>query len=443
MQGTPVIELENVSKTFAMNGVTACNDVSLTANAGETLVLMGENGAGKSTLASLMSGVLKPDRGTIRFGESGPAALVHQKPSFGRNISVSDMVFGGNRRIGGGFFYSVKKEREKLSAVLSHLGAVFSAHSLMGDLVPYQHQMVELAECLMENKRLIILDEPEFPRLAELLELLKKGGLTPVLITHKIQDALLFGTRVIVMSKGRVVLDEKQGSKGLKENILKALMAHKSSDPVLSGLGTESRKEGIIRVIAGYHESGLWDEENLLASRMGRGENGYIPSVNRNRAMESNWSPVDNLMIHHRQKYKTSLGFLRRRRYMDDGYRDLEKNGIVARPQDLMKHLSGGNQKKLLLLREFQRPGDKILLSEPSTALDLANREYLYGLMRKAKEEGKEITLLTADPEEALAQGDEIIPLFNGKRGTPFKKGECTLDQLTALMGGVDYEKNT
>ena len=441
MESAPVMELEHVYKTFTMNGVTACRDVSIAVEGGDVLVLMGENGAGKSTLASLMGGILTPDKGLIQYKGKSPAALVHQKPSFSRDLFVSDMVFGGNRAVGRGFFYSRKKECEVLDKMLSRLGASFHARMTMGELVPYQHQMAELAESLLEERDIIILDEPEFPRLPELLNHLKESGVTPVLITHRIQDAMEYGDRVIVMSKGRIVLDQKRGESGLKENILRALMGSKSQSPVV-GSDRKAGKSGIIRVIAGYHESGLWDEEIRLASRYRVGDNGYIPSVNRQKAMESSWSPVDNLMIHSRKDYRNTMGFLKKRNYMDDGYRYLDTYGIVARPQDSMAHLSGGNQKKLLLLREFHRPGSTILLSEPSTALDLANREFLYDLMKKARDEGKEVILLTADPEEALAQGDEIIPLFKGKRGNILKKGEATLAELTALMGGEEHEKH-
>lgn len=102
-----------------------------------------------------------------------------------------------------------------------------------------------------------------------------------------------------------------------------------------------------------------------------------------------------------------------------------------------MKHLSGGNQKKLLLVREFHRPGNRILLSEPSTALDLVNRDFLYDLIFKAREEGKDVTVLTADPEEALTLADEIIPLFKGVRGPSLQRDECSSADLTALMGGL------
>ena len=436
------MELEHVDKTFIMNGVTACRDVCIAVGAGELLVLMGENGAGKSTLASLMGGILTPDKGLIRFPEKGPAALVHQKPSFSRGLSVSDMVFGGNSVVGRGFFYSRKKESDMLDKTLRRLGASFHSGMTMGELVPYQHQMAELAESLLEERDVIILDEPEFPRLPEILDYLRDSDVTPVLITHRIQDAMEYGDRIIVMSKGRIVLDRKRGDPGLKDEILKALMGSKSQSPAVGGNREEADKSGVIRVIAGYHESGLWDEEIRLADRFRDGENGYIPSVNRQKAMESSWSPVDNLMIHSRKKYRNPMGFLKKRNYMDDGYRFLDTYGIVARPQDLMAHLSGGNQKKLLLLREFQRPGKTILLSEPSTALDLANRAFLHDLMKKAKAEGKEVILLTADPEEALALGDVITPLFKGKMGRTIKKGEATLAGLTALMGGMEHEKH-
>jgi general nucleoside transport system ATP-binding protein len=223
----------------------------------------------------------------------------------------------------------------------------------------------------------------------------------------------------------------------LREAILGNLMPDKKGIP---GKGKEISSsvtgEGQITVIVGHHESGLWDEEEKLARDYLSEDNGYIPSLNRKKAMEESWSVEENFMIHRRKNYTAPWGLLRKRSFLRDGMKSLVDFGVTARPGDRMNHLSGGNQKKLLLLREFQRSGNRILLSEPSSALDQANRDYLYDLILRARDEGKQVLLLTADPEEALRLGDRIIPLFQGKRGESLKKVDSSLSQLTALMGG-------
>ncbi|MDC7222868.1 MAG: ATP-binding cassette domain-containing protein [Spirochaetales bacterium] len=434
MGGEPFIKLNHVWKTFKLNGVTACRDITLELNRDETVVLMGENGAGKSTLASLLEGTVFPDKGTMEMGDSGYAGLVHQKPAFAKSMTVRDMVFGGSKVLSKGLFFGKRRERDSLERILSSLNSSLDTESFMDRLAPFQQQEAELAENLLGRKRTIILDEPEFPHLERIISLLKGKGILPVLISHRIEDALTLGDRILVMNKGQIVLDKKGDEEDLRDSLLSALVSSGERCPVdRTGYGAK----GKIRVIIGYHESGLWDEEARLALELNREENGYIPSLNRRMALEESWSPVDNFMIHNRRKYSTFLGFIRRSHYWQEGLSRLNRYGIVSRPEDRMKHLSGGNQKKLLLVREFHRPGNRILLSEPSTALDLVNRDFLYDLIFKAREEGKDVTVLTADPEEALTLADEIIPLFKGVRGPSLQRDECSSADLTALMGGL------
>ena len=432
-----VVELRGIGKTFPLNGVTACDGVDLDIGRGETLILMGENGAGKSTLASLVTGKLKHDRGSIRFAEGASAGMVHQKPLIIHDFTVSDMIFGGNRELNRGLFYSAGKEKARVRDIFAELGYALNPEDRVGQLAPYQHQLIELAENLLMGRTVLILDEPEFPRLSSLLILLKKKGITPVIITHKVEDALELGQRIILMKKGRIVLDRSAGSDKLKETVLENLLPETKKKPHTKQESSPSEGEkGQITVIVGHHESGLWDEEEKLARDYLSEDNGYIPSLNRKKAMEESWSVEENFMIHRRKSYTAPWGLLRKKSFLRDGMKSLEEYGVAARPGDRMNHLSGGNQKKLLLLREFQRSGNRILLSEPSSALDQANRDYLYNLIYRAKDEGKEVLMLTADPEEALRLGDRIIPLFKGTRGETLERGESNLAQLTALMGG-------
>jgi ABC-type sugar transport system ATPase subunit len=427
------MKLNGVTKTFSLNGVTACDNINLALDKGETLVLMGENGAGKSSLAALMGGILSPDKGIVDYGKTGPAGIVHQKTFFCPDMSVLDTVFGGNPALVKGFFYSPKREKRRLLEIFQLIDSEINPESSMSELSPSQIQETELAENILSGKKIIIFDEPEFPRLEGIISLLKNMDITPILITHKIQQALDRGQRFVIMGKGRIILDKKRDEPGLKELIIKTLSPAEEKN-ILPPIGYSEK--GIIRVIAGYHESGLFEEENRWVEKLASGDNGYIPSVNRQQAMEDNWSPVDNLMIHRRHGYPAFFGFLHKPRYLREGYASLNRYGIKTRPEDKMKHLSGGNQKKLLLVREFQRSGKRILLAEPSNALDLTNREFLYQLIFQAKEEGKEVIILTADPEEALFLGDEVSPLYKGKQIRTFFRNECSLPQLTALMGG-------
>ncbi|MEO9173933.1 MAG: ABC transporter ATP-binding protein [Gaiellales bacterium] len=215
----PFVELRGITKSYP--GVVANDDVSLDLYRGEVHCLLGENGAGKSTLISILSGIVKPDEGTIRI-EGEPVELssprvalqhgvgtVYQHSTLIPALTVLENLMLGNTRA---LRLDAAGARRRLVELGATLGVEVDPDSITSDLSLGSQQQVEIVNALWRGSRLLILDEPTsmltpqgFAELGKVITRLKAEGLAVVFITHKLHEALALGDRVSILRQGRVV----------------------------------------------------------------------------------------------------------------------------------------------------------------------------------------------------------------------------------------------
>jgi general nucleoside transport system ATP-binding protein len=215
----PFVELRGISKSYP--GVIANEDVSLDLYRGEVHCLLGENGAGKSTLISILSGIVKPEEGTIRI-EGEPVELssprvalqygvgtVYQHSTLIPALTVlQNLMLGNDRRLR----LDESGARARLAELGATLGVDVDPDTVTSDLSLGAQQQIEIVNALWRGSRLLILDEPTsmltpqgFAELEKVIVRLKANGLAVVFITHKLHEALALGDRVSILRQGRVV----------------------------------------------------------------------------------------------------------------------------------------------------------------------------------------------------------------------------------------------
>ncbi len=218
MSGSPIIRLEGVTKLYG--GIAALQNADFELFPGEIHALVGENGAGKSTLCKLIAGVITPSEGRViidgqaayltapkdaaRYGIS----MVFQETSLVPQLTAAqNMVLGRERA-----FNSVRKVRNEARQVLQRLNFNVDPSQLAGSLSAAKRQMVEIARAVLNDARVIILDEPtaaltpeETDHLFELMTSLQKTGVAMIFISHALEEALSHADRVTVMRNGRLV----------------------------------------------------------------------------------------------------------------------------------------------------------------------------------------------------------------------------------------------
>jgi len=230
-----MIALHNIHKVFnkgKANQVDAVNGIDLKINDGEFLVIVGSNGSGKTTLLNLISGSVLPTSGTVNidindvtdlpdYKRSQWIARVFQNPVSG---TASDLSILDNFRLAAirtkpkglsvGVNDAFKKQVKEKIATLG-MGLENKIEQLMGTLSGGQRQALTLLMSIMDNCKVLLLDEPTAaldPRSAEVVmktadKLIKDFDLTAILITHNLKDAFSYGSRIIQMGEGVILKD--------------------------------------------------------------------------------------------------------------------------------------------------------------------------------------------------------------------------------------------
>ncbi|HSS94466.1 MAG TPA: sugar ABC transporter ATP-binding protein [Candidatus Dormibacteraeota bacterium] len=242
-QPVPVGEAEGVSKTFGET--RALIDVSLNVLSGECHGLVGRNGAGKSTLVTLLTGLARPDRGTIRLSaQAAPSladrgawlakvACVYQKSMVVPPLTVAENVFL-NRPTNGERSPVVnwRRMRERAHDVMLEWGFDIDVDQEAGRLTVEQRQIVEIARALSIGARFLILDEPTaslekaaVERLFDRVRRLREGGVGILYISHHLEEIYEICDRVSVLRDGELVLSG-QVAKVSQENLVAAMIGN-------------------------------------------------------------------------------------------------------------------------------------------------------------------------------------------------------------------------
>ena len=214
----PAIELIDITKRFP--GVLANDRVSLTVRHGEVHCLLGENGAGKSTLISILSGMLRPESGSIRMDGAEVAirspkdalrlgiGTVYQHSTLIPALTVLENLMLGARSLR----LDRDAARKRLAEMAAMLGIDVDPEARTGDLALGRQQQVEIISALWRGSRVLVLDEPTsmltpqgVEELQKVLRRLKDQGTAVVFITHKLHEALAVGDRVSILRRGRLV----------------------------------------------------------------------------------------------------------------------------------------------------------------------------------------------------------------------------------------------
>lgn len=204
----PLVSFQSVSKTYplASDGEVALRDISLSVSSGEFVCIIGPSGCGKSTLLKIVAGLEEASSGTIQRPPS--TAMVFQNAALFPWLSVIENAAIGLRAHGVPNF----RARKIAHAFLASLGLAELAEKLPRELSGGQRQRVGIARALAVKPSLLLLDEP-FSALdpktthqlhEDLLKMWRETGVTIIMISHLIEEAVSLGQRILLMENGSV-----------------------------------------------------------------------------------------------------------------------------------------------------------------------------------------------------------------------------------------------
>ena len=236
-----MIELKNVKKSFANNFKPVLDSIDLTVNSGDFCVLIGANGSGKSTLLKVISGKYSCDSGTVICKDS--ISQVEQDVNAGcipEMTLLENIALSMSTRPKLAFYSRNAKEIiEKIKSL--NIGLEEYLNQPLKTLSGGQRQTIATLAAITSGRKILLLDEHTSaldPKMQALLmeytaKLVTELGLTTLMITHKMDDAIKYGNRLIMLHQGKIVLDVAGSDKrSLKTTDLLQLF-HKYEDETL------------------------------------------------------------------------------------------------------------------------------------------------------------------------------------------------------------------
>ncbi|MEM6464215.1 MAG: ABC transporter ATP-binding protein [Pseudomonadota bacterium] len=470
------LALKDVTKVFG--GFRALDRISFSATAGEVHALLGENGAGKSTLMNIASGIYTPDEGHIEI-DGTPVVLkgardaalrgvgmVHQHFKLVRSFSVLDNLRLFNPQTAP----SALSDRAK--SLAAQMGFNIDLARTVGTLGVAEQQRVEILKVLVAGAQIVILDEPtavlsdeEGNALMALVRSLADAGNAVVLVTHKLNEALFHSDRITVIRSGRKIVGTIPSETDAKRLTTDIVGEYLVEEPALSaaagsvrlGLvevqqpGSDGRKGlrgasfnargGEIYGVAGVAGNGQ-DELADVLSGMAAPEAGKIeiagagdvaadgPDARRRhgvatipvdryrQGLAGGMSVADNLAVRGALagRYGGWSRFDRRaaRKRAAELVESFEIQGVRSLGQRSAL-LSGGNAQKLVLAREFEGDPSIVVAHSPTRGLDVRASAAVHGRLRKARDRGAAVVVISEDLDEIMLLSDRIGVLSGGR----------------------------
>jgi len=376
-------------------------------------------------------------------------------------------------------------DRDSGLACLQELSEKYGLHvpfdQNVEDLPVGIQQRVEILKLLYRNAEILILDEPtavltpqETQDLFEQLRKLKAQGKTILIITHKLKEVLALTDRVTVFRAGRVVGEvstSETDEEGLAEMMVgrKVLLRVERTVPrtegvrpvlLMSKFGLKVNAGEIVgiagvegngqsRLIRAIFEPSL-DPELAPVEMFGRDVSGldttqirglgasWIPEDRHKEALLLDRPVLENFLLGHQRRAEFSTGGLLKIGAIGQAVaKGMEEFDVRPRDAQLpVSSLSGGNQQKLVIAREFYRKPKFLLAAQPTRGVDIGAIEFIHQKMMDAKKEGTGILLISSELEEILNLSDRVYVIYNEKLVAEFARAQCDEKILGVYMGG-------
>lgn len=491
----PVLEVRDIVKTYG--GVHALKNVSLSLLPGEVHCLAGENGSGKSTLIKIISGVEKPDSGTIAIdGEvqhhltpndaivSG-IQVIYQDFSLFPNLTAAENIAMLSELAERRTISSRARIKASANRVVEELGLRMDLDADVADLSVADRQLIAICRALAHDAKVLIMDEPttalthtEVERLFGIVRQLQERGVAVMFVSHKLDEVVQISQRLTVLRNGEVVESGPAADYTLR-SIAKAMTGREVREdrlvsdvdpqaPVLLQLDNLSRAGGfsdvsftlrageilgitgllgsgrseIAEAIFGIHpaDSGtitVDGKEHRIASIRDavHAGIGYVPEDRLTQGLFMDVSIAENIIAASLDSYRSRSGLLDRSR-IRTSIADLFGRLRIQAPNvdAVVRSLSGGNAQRVVLAKWLDRKPAVLVLNGPTVGVDIGSKEEIITILREQAAAGMGIIIISDDIPELVTSCHRILIVHDGRIVSELVGDEIDANEIQRRM---------
>ncbi|MEP1521270.1 ABC transporter ATP-binding protein [Ascidiaceihabitans sp.] len=493
-----LLRLNGLTKAYP--GVVANSDVGFDIGRGEIHALLGENGAGKSTLVKMIYGLVKPDHGTMHLNG---AVFTPPDPRTARMAGVG-MVFqhfslfdaltvAENIALGMEDAPAMGQLADRITQVSQAYGLPLSPDRVVGDLSAGEQQRVEIIRCLLQEPKLLIMDEPtsvltpqEVSILFETLNTLRAEGTSILYISHKLEEIRTLCDAATILRLGKVVgscVPAETSARDMAEMMVGETLktpqraSTKAGEAVLqlSGLNLPpatafgmplrdislTLHKGEIMGIGGVAGNG---QDELLGALSGetRAPAGMIEYKGRDiAALGPNARRKIGLLAAPEERLghaaAPDMSLIENAMLTGATRENLDRNGLlnwsaargfaeriieafdVRTPSsgNAARSLSGGNLQKFVIGREVLQRPDVLVVNQPTWGVDASAAAAIRQALLDLAEGGAAVIVISQDLDELMEISDRFAALNEGRLSQPRPAAGLTVDEIGLMMGGA------
>lgn len=496
-----VLQLQHIRKEYP--GVVALKDVTLELKPGEILALIGENGAGKSTLIKCCSGAVIPTSGKIivngkeyssmtpQLASENGIAIIYQEFNNVKELSAAENLFLG-RPIKKGIVVDKKAMEIEAAKAFEALHIKIDPKALMKDLTVGYQQMVEIAKAVQQNAKILIMDEPSAPltsaeveSMFEVVERLRKEGVSIIYISHRLEEIYRLSDRILVMRDGEYVKTLITKDSHVQE-LIQLMVGRELTQTYPPRKDCIDKNEVVLEL---QNVTGNGDKD--ISLKLHKGEIlglGGLVGAGRTELAEMIFGAVPKqsgkmifkgkeinpkspreaidlgiaLVPEDRKRHGAMLGISIKNNINMPIYERNSKLSVINAKQEmevaqkqrddmaiktpslnqLIKNLSGGNQQKVILGRWLAADSELIIFDEPTRGIDVGAKYEIYKLMNDLVEnQGKSVLMISSEMEELMGMSDRILVLAEGDLTGELQKDEFSQETIMTFASAAQDKK--
>lgn len=499
-----LLQVKNISKKFG--DFYANDNLNLSISSGKVHALLGENGAGKSTLVKMMYGALQPTSGSI-FWQGQPVSIA--SPAYARELGIG-MVFQHFSLFEAltvaeniSLALPPSLRQGDLSQRIAHLshdyGLPLNPAALVADLSVGERQRIEIVRCLLQEPKLLIMDEPtavltpqEAQALFATLRRLVEEGCAVLYISHRLEEVKQICQEATILRHGKLVgeVDPQVETAATLAKLMVGASVHQVSRDANSEVGdvllslTQLSQEslapfgvnlvdinlqvkgGEILAIAGVAGNGQGELFSVISgeelnpdqhyiSLLGQVSDGlninqrrrlgvaFVPEERIGHGAVEHLSLTDNILLSRHACNDTAST-------LDRGWLGIDRaqlaqlNKVIGIDYDVRKakedataaSLSGGNLQKFVVGRELNRKPKVLVINQPTWGVDAGAAALIRQAVIDLSRQGSAILIISQDLDEIFELADSIAVMSRGQLSTTYAAGDLSREEIGLMMAG-------